>query len=234
MKHLFFLVGLLCLTAAPISSFAQAQNAKDLRKERLEMLKASKSELNEKASKAAKKEAKKLQKEGWQTAPGALPLEKQLDKSYAMQYQYDESMYPMYIMGEAMSIGENYDGAKMQAMELAKQNLAAQIQTEVSGLIDNSVATQQLAMEEAVTVTKSIMASKSLIVQSIGRTITVMECYRTLKNKNKEVLVRTHTMEPWLRLQPRMPSARASKTRVRSFTRNLITYWEQNNICKVT
>lgn len=92
MKHLFFLVGLLCLTAAPISSFAQAQNAKDLRKERLEMLKASKSELNEKASKAAKKEAKKLQKEGWQTAPGALPLEKQLDKSYAMQYQYDESI----------------------------------------------------------------------------------------------------------------------------------------------
>lgn len=49
MKHLFFLVGLLCLTAAPISSFAQAQNAKDLRKERLEMLKASKAELNEKA-----------------------------------------------------------------------------------------------------------------------------------------------------------------------------------------
>lgn len=43
MKHLFFLVGLLCLMAAPISSFAQAQNAKDLRKERLEMLKASKS-----------------------------------------------------------------------------------------------------------------------------------------------------------------------------------------------
>lgn len=161
MKHLFFLVGLLCLTAAPISSFAQAQNAKDLRKERLEMLKASKSELNEKASKAAKKEAKKLQKEGWQTAPGALPLEKQLDKSYAMQYQYDESMYPMYIMGEAMSIGENYDGAKMQAMELAKQNLAAQIQTEVSGLIDNSVATQQLAMEEAVTVTKSIMPARA-------------------------------------------------------------------------
>lgn len=37
MKHLFFLVGLLCLMAAPISSFAQAQNAKDLRKERLEM-----------------------------------------------------------------------------------------------------------------------------------------------------------------------------------------------------
>ena len=34
------------------------------------------------------------------------------------------------------------------------------------------------------------MASKNLISQSIGRTITVMEVYRTLRNKNKEVLVR--------------------------------------------
>lgn len=190
MKHLFFSVGLVCLLAAPMSAFAQQQSVKDLQKERKELYKASKAELNEKATKAAKKEAKKLQKEGWQPAPGALPLEKQLDKSYLMQMEYDESMYPKYLMGEAMSIGENYDGAKMQALELAKQNLAAQVQTEVSALVDNSVATQQLAMEEAVTVTKSIMASKSLIVQSIGRTITVMECYRTLKNKNKEVLVR--------------------------------------------
>lgn len=190
MKHLFLSVGLLCLMAAPISVSAQSQSTKDLRKERKELVKASKAELNAKATKAAQKEAKKLKKEGWQTAPGALPLEKQLDKSYLMQMEYDPSMYPKYLMGEAMSIGENYDGAKMQAMELAKQNLAAQVQTEVSALVDNSVATQQLALEEAVTVTKSIMASKSLIMQSIGRTITVVECFRTLKNKNKEVLVR--------------------------------------------
>ena len=190
MKHLFLSVGLLCLMAAPISVSAQSQSTKDLRKERKELVKASKAELNAKATKASQKEAKKLKKEGWQTAPGALPLEKQLDKSYLMQMEYDSSMYPKYLMGEAMSIGENYDGAKMQAMELAKQNLAAQVQTEVSALVDNSVATQQLALEEAVTVTKSIMASKSLIMQSIGRTITVVECFRTLKNKNKEVLVR--------------------------------------------
>lgn len=190
MKHLFISMGIACLLAVPVSTSAQEVSTKDLMKQRKEIYKASKAELNEKATKAAKKEAKKLQKEGWVQAPGALPLEKQLDKSYLMQMEYDESMYPKYLMGEAMSIGENYDGAKMQAVELAKQNLAAQIQTEVSALVDNSVATQQLAMEEAVTVAKSIMASKSLIVQSIGRTITVMECYRTLKNKNKEVLVR--------------------------------------------
>lgn len=153
-------------------------------------MKASKTELNEKASKAARKEAKSLKKDGWQTAPGALPLEKQLDKSYMMQMEFDEDMFPKYLMGEAMSIGSNYDAAKMQALELAKQNLAGQIQTEVTALIENTVANEQLDAEQAASVTRSVMASKNLISQSIGRTITVVEVYRTLKNKNKEVLVR--------------------------------------------
>ena len=64
-----------------------AQSAKELAKERKELMKASKAELNDKATKAARKEAKKLKKEGWTTAPGALPIEKQLDKSYLMQYE---------------------------------------------------------------------------------------------------------------------------------------------------
>ncbi|WP_308398288.1 hypothetical protein [Prevotella sp.] len=173
----------LCLTAN-----VSAQTAKDIRKERQEIRKASKSELNEKATKTARKDAKKLKKEGWITVPGALPLEKQLDKSYMMQMEYDEDMYPKYLMGEAMSIGENYDAAKMQALELAKQNLAGQIQTEVTALIENSVANEQLANEDATSVTQSIMGAKNLISQSIGRTIIVMECYRVKTNKNKEVL----------------------------------------------
>lgn len=167
-----------------------AQSAKELAKERKELAKVSKAELNDKATKAARKEAKKLKKEGWTNAPGALPLEKQLDKSYLMQYEYDEDMFPKYIMGEAMSIGSNYDAAKMQALELAKQNLAGQIQTEVTALIENTVANEQLEAEQAASVTQSVLASKNLISQSIGRTITVMECYRTLSNKNKEVLLR--------------------------------------------
>lgn len=169
---------------------AVAQTAKDIAKERKELRKMSMSELKEKASKDARKEAKKLQKQGWMTAPGALPLEKQLDKSYLMQMEYDKDMYPKYLMGEAISTAQNYDGAKMQALELAKQNLAGQIQTEITALIENSVANNQIEAEEATTVTKSIMASKNLISQSIGRTITVVETYRTLQNKNKEVLVR--------------------------------------------
>lgn len=166
-----------------------AQITKEQLKERMELKKMSKAELNEKASKAARKEAKRLAKEGWQAAPGALPLDKQLDKSYIMQQEFDEDMFPKYIMGEAMSIGENYDAAKMQAQELAKQSLAGQIQTEVTALIENTVANNQLAAEEATSVTKMVAAAKAIITQKIGRVITVVEVYRTLQNKNKEVRV---------------------------------------------
>ena len=187
MKKLFLGISMV-LCMLPLVS--NAQTSSETPKERKEIRKMSKSELNEQASKAARKEAKKLIKEGWTSAPGALPVEKQLDRSYLMQMEFDDDLYPKYMMGEAISIGENYDGAKMQALELAKQNLAGQIQTEITALIENSVANNQLEAEEAATVTKSVLASKNLISQSIGRTITVVEVYRTLTNKNKEVLVR--------------------------------------------
>lgn len=177
-----------CLLTGSVTSYAQLSD--EQKKERKEMLKASKDQLNETASKVARKEAKKLEKEGWQTAPGVLPIEKQLDKSYLMQYEYDNDMYPKYIMGDAISIGGNYDAAKMQALELAKQNLAGQIQTEVTALIENTVANEQISEEDAASVTRSVMASKNLISQSIGRTLPVIELFRTLKNKNKEVMVR--------------------------------------------
>lgn len=181
---------LLALALTMLATSSYAQLTKEQQKERKEIQKASKASLNEKATKTARKEAKKLKKEGWTNAPGALPLEKQLDKSYLMQMEYDEDMFPKYLMGEAMSIGENYDAAKMQALELAKQNLAGQIQTEVTALIENTVANKQLESEEAASVVQSISAGKSLISQSIGRVIPVVEVYRTVSNKNKEVLVR--------------------------------------------
>lgn len=167
-----------------------AQLTKEQIKERKEIKKASKAELGEKATKTARKAAKRLAKEGWTTTPGALPLEKQLDKSYLMQMEYDENMFPKYLMGEAMSIGENYDAARLQAMELAKQSLAGQIQTEVTALIENTVSNKQLAAEEAASVTQTISAAKNLISQSIGRVLTVVEMYRVLGNKNKEVSLR--------------------------------------------
>lgn len=93
-------------------------------------------------------------------------------------------------MAEAMSVGENYDAAKLQATELAKLNLAGQIQTEVTALVESTVANDQLPQEKANSITRTIAASKTLISQRIGRTIPIVQLYRVKKDKNKEVLVR--------------------------------------------
>ena len=188
MRKTFF--GLITLMLLSASGLADAQSTKEQRKERQELVKASKKELNDKASKAARKEAKKLSKEGWKTAPGALPLDKQLDKSYMMQYQYDSDGFPRFIMAEAMSTGGNYDAAKMQALELAKQNLAGQIQTEVAALVENTVSNEQMDQSDAASITRSVMAAKNLISQSIGRVVPVVETYRVVNGNNREVLIR--------------------------------------------
>ena len=138
----FVLAGLLTATVA------SAQSTKEEVRDRKAVEKYTREQLNQKATKDARKEAKGYEKEGWTVTPGALPIEKQLDKAYMMQYETDDYGYPKYIMGEAMSIGENYDAAKFQAQELAKQNLAGQIQTEITTLIDNSLANKQLSEGE--------------------------------------------------------------------------------------
>lgn len=167
-----------------------AQDAKEIRKERQEIKKIAKAELTAKVDKVTKKEAKRLKKEGWVVSPGALPMEKQLERSYLMEFEYDENLFPKYIMANAQSIGENYDAAKTAATSLAITNLAGQIQTEVTALIENTVGNQQMAAEDAASITETVMASKNLISQSIGRVITTVECYRVLDNKNREVMVR--------------------------------------------
>lgn len=191
MKRIFLpIVACMALMVPCNNATAQTLLTKEQIKERKELAKQTKKQLNEKASKTARKEAKKLAKEGWTTAPGALPLEKQLDKSYTMQYEYDEDGFPRFIMGDAMSVGGNYDAAKMQALELAKQNLAGQVQSEITALIENTVSNEQLTQSEAATVTRSILASKNMIAQSIGRVVPVVEIYRVVDGNNREVMVR--------------------------------------------
>lgn len=185
-KGLILLISILLLS----SGYGVAQLTKQQLKERQELAKQSKKQLNQKATKEARKEAKKLKKEGWKTAPGALPLEKQLDKSYLMQMEYTPEGVPQYIMAEGMSTAGNYDAGKMQALELAKQNLAGQIQTEITAIIENTVANDQGEQGEAVTLTRSVMSSKNLISQSIGRVVPVVEVYRDVNGNNREVLVR--------------------------------------------
>ena len=178
----------LAMAALMVCSIANAQS-KETFKERKQLSKLTQSELNAKVSKATQKEAKALAKEGWKVAPGHLPLEKQLEKSYRMNYEFDDSGLPKYIMGDAMSPGKFYDAAKTQAIEIAKTNLAGQIQTEVTALIESTLANEQIAQDDAESIARTVSASKNLIVQRLGRVIPVIELYKQHSNKSVEVRV---------------------------------------------
>ena len=77
----------------------------------------------------------------------------------------------------------------MQAVNLAKIELAGNIATEICALIETRVANNQLEAGQAVSGSESVMGAKNIIAQNIGRTITVLELYRELPDKNKEVRV---------------------------------------------
>ena len=145
--------------------------------------------MTEKASKEAKKEAKRLKKEKWQILPGALPLERQVDKSYQIQYETDMHFQPKYVMGRAQSVGEFYDAAKLTAEALAKQDMASKISSEFTGLIEAQLKNEQHSPEMATSVSQVAAEAKSIFEQHLGRITPVMELTRTKKNGNVEVLI---------------------------------------------
>ena len=148
-----------------------------------------KKEISGKATKKARKEAKKLKKEGYYVAPGALPMEKQLEGAWMKQYETTEKGEPKYIVSSGQSVGETQTAAKLQANETAKLELAGQINTQVAALIENSIANQQLNNEEAASVTKTVAASKNLIAQELGQVLPLVEIYKKI-GQNVEVNVR--------------------------------------------
>lgn len=176
---LVFVIGATC---------ASAQTQKEINKENRARDRYTEQKVNEKASKAARKEAKKLTKEGWIVSPGSLPLEKQLDRAFNMQYDEDQDG-PIYITGFGQSTGEHYDAAKMQAIELAKLQIAGMIETNIASIIESTIANQQIAEGDAASLVETVQASKNIISQKLGRVVPVVECYRDVKKK-KEVLVR--------------------------------------------
>lgn len=146
-------------------------------------------QIKKKAVKNARKEARRFKRKKWYVAPGALPMDKQVQKAWELQYMEDEHGYPLYIVATGNSVAETQSAAKLQAMELAKLELAGLVQTNVAALIENSVANSQLNNEEAASVTKTVAASKNIIAQEIGRVITMFEIYKKI-DKNVEASVR--------------------------------------------
>lgn len=146
-------------------------------------------ELKEKASKEAKKEAKRLQKEGWIPAPGGLPIERQLDRSYFMQYELNDEMQAKYAFGNAQSTGQFFDAAKLQASEMAKSDLVGKLTIEVTTLLSSQLKNINNAEGQTKSAQAAEAKSKSLISQRLSGITPILELQRTLKDGRVEVMV---------------------------------------------
>jgi len=146
--------------------------------------KESEKDLKKRSIKMARKEARKKKKDGYFVAPGALPLDKQLENAFIKQNIYDEDGYPKYIVASGNSVSGSQTAAHLQASETAKLILAGTISTNVAALIENNIANEQFTREEAATVTKIVAASKNIIAQELGRVIPLTEMYKNVGKEN--------------------------------------------------
>ena len=139
------------------------------------------------AQKSIKKEVRQLKKDGWKVAPGNIAMDLQLSEAYSKALEKDEKGYEKFVSGEAMTVGETYDAALFQATNLAKLDLAAKIETEITELIDTKLGNKQLSQKQAASLAESVAASKNLVSQKLGRVIIPVKMYRDLDNGNVEV-----------------------------------------------
>lgn len=169
---------LISLSLLMIAGADYAQNTKEQRKERAAITKMSDKELKAKVSRDVKKQAKEFKKQGWQVNVGALSLEKQIEKSQRMQYEYNDDNTPKYFMGEMTAKAESYAAAKAQALAFAKEDLAGMIATEVTALVENTRANEQISATDAASIAKTVQSGKQLIAQRLTNIIPVVEVYR--------------------------------------------------------
>lgn len=152
---------------------------------------AAEKELKSRVMRKAKKEARQLTREGYDVAPGALPIARQVESSWIRSIEMDaETGYPKYITANGNAVGESITAAKLQANEIAKFELAGTISTNVAALIEGNIANAQLSTQEAASVTEIAGAIKNLVVQEIGRVLPLLEIYRPVGKNNVEVNIR--------------------------------------------
>ena len=188
-KTLLFTVLVAFVMSFSANVNAQVKASGDDLKKQQKYEKVLNKDLEKKAIKAARKEAKKLTKEGFRTPVGKLPLDKQLENAWQRQAELDMEGNPYWYIASSRAIGGNQSAAALQATNAAKVDLAGQIQTKVSQLIEAKVANDDMGQEEAASLSNVVASSKSIISGTLGRTVPLVEVYRTLPNKNVEVMV---------------------------------------------
>lgn len=172
LAHLFSIIFMLSLIA--VTHEGQAQRVK-------------KREV--KAGKMARREARKFKREGWRVLPGSLPMQKLLDRSWRKQLSEDDYGKAKYIWASGNGVAGSQAAADMQAMEVAKLQLAGQLESNLTAIAKTSIANNQSTKAKAETVTKVVTAAKNTIITRLRSVEPTYKIYRevteTIRRKKR-------------------------------------------------
>ena len=184
-RYVYITIALLFATSALFTSGCGNKDswARTTKKESIK-------EIEAKAIKDARKQAKKYRKQGYKVSPGSLPMDKMLEYTWIKLVERNDNGELKYLKADGNGVANTRSAAYMQAFELAKVNLAGQMETMVRAIIEGNVGNDQLNNEEAETITRVLSASKNVIATKLNRVDPVFIIHRDLKNKNVEVNVK--------------------------------------------
>lgn len=181
------LVGMMC-----IGNVNAQTTIKDKMKQRAELMEQNRKLQEMKVSDASLEQAKEFKADGWKVMPGRLPLEHQIERAALLQNQFEEDLLtPAYAWGEATSEAEHYDAGLFQALELARLNLAGNIQSNVTQLVSHKLGNKQESADLAQSISSSMSKSKSFVTQRLGQMNPVVSTYRLLPSGSYQIRVMT-------------------------------------------
>jgi hypothetical protein len=89
-----------------------------------------------------------------------------------------------YISADGNGVAKTKSAAEIQAIELAKFQLAGSLQTIVAGVVESNIGNEQLSTKEAETVNSVVMSAKNIIATQLGYIDAFYKIYRDVKGTN--------------------------------------------------
>lgn len=133
------------------------------------------------------KEAADLERRGFRTLVGRLPLEEQLSEARHYQRAKDEQGNLIYFVSISQAWGNNFNVARLQAESQAKVDLAGQIETQVGQLISNQMESSGQYTDDAHQ--RTVGSSKTLVKSRLTHIVPLLEIYRDDPDGRVEVQV---------------------------------------------
>ncbi len=132
--------------------------------------------------KALQQEIAGYQAQGWTVAPGNLSMAEQITRSKSFITAMDENNEAKYVIAEATTTAETHKAAMQSAQSAVKLAAANTIHGEIMSLTETSLANNEEAALQAVSVDEFVTAAKELVAASLPRGILLISMYREVGN----------------------------------------------------